>query len=144
MRWGKKRCLEEDKWKQRNKRTTMWGKKDKKTITGATTLGDREIQPGSHQIVIWVAVVAGITEGLTESLPLSLSCCCCCGSQSALSHSLTLGPITQLYTVCLTGSADICYTYLLNGFWQNNNWLWDQQAGWGFCARPTMRKQGLR
>lgn len=56
-------------------------------------------QPGSHQIVILEAVVASITGGLTESLPRCLSFWCCCGSQSALSHSLTLVPITQLYTV---------------------------------------------
>lgn len=123
---GGKRSYETEK-----KRDPGW-KEDKKKITRAT-----HTQPGSHQIVIWVAVGASITEGLTESLPLRLSSCRRCGSQSARSHSLTLVPITQLHTDCLAGPAAISHTYLWDNFWQNKDWLKEWQTGLWFFTGQT-------
>lgn len=90
-------------------------------MPGKHTHTRADTQPGSRQIVIWIAVVVSITKGLTESLPPCLSFCHCRGSQSAKSHSLTLVPITQLYVACLAKPAAFSHTYLWDNFWQNKD-----------------------
>lgn len=141
---GGKRCLQGGEIKvesYENREAKRYGMERRRTQKKEKDNLSHHTRPGSHQIVIWVAVVASITEGLSESLPRCLSSCHCRGSQSALSHSLTLVPITQLYTDCLAGPAAISHTYLWDNLWQNKDWLkeWQTALCIFFCYRTHRR-----